>query len=342
MSFRQLALSILLIFSACSVSAGEIQLTNGDRLAGELVSISESDIIWNSGTVGNIKISKDKIRAITSSTPLKIRGRSEPCHWQELRGHHVIFSCANGELDFEPLFSLEKVTPYVTEVEEYYQHSGSISLRGSKFGGNVQQQDWVINSEFMMRYGDVRHTMRLDYQARSFADNPLTEMYQGRYYFDWYVTPRGYWQNDISALSDDNRGIEERYTYGTGFGYELMRSPVSLLSMELGARYEKTRFEMIPPINPDREYQTETALWRWGVRFNYKLPLEIDFRHQTQYFQPMDEPDEWRLESDTGFSMPLGFGISADVGYKYDYNNAPPEFTQKADSILRFGLNYSW
>lgn len=342
MSIRQLALLIAWVWYASVTAAGEIQLTNGDRLAGELVSIGETNILWNSAMMGNIRISKDAILAITSSTPLKLRGHKDACYWQELRGSQVIFACDNGDLEFEPLYSLKQVVAYVPAVESFFQHDGSITLAGSRFGGNVEQQSWLVKTESITRYGDVRHTIRLDYEARAYAGSALDETYEGRYLFDWFFKTRGYWQNEVFARSDEGRGIQERYAYGSGLGYEVWNTPVSLLSVELGGRFEKTIFELIPPFRPNFEYETETALWRWSTRFNYKLPLEVDFRHQTQYFQPINDPDEWRLESDTGFSIPLGFGISANVNYEYDYLNVPPELSKNADSLLRFGLDYSW
>ncbi len=342
MSLRSAALLIGSILVASTTSAGEVRLTNGDRLAGELVSISENDILWNSATVGKIKISKDNIRAITSSAPLKLRGRDEPCHWQELRGTQVIFSCANGDLDFEPLYSLKQVVPYVITVNEFYTYNGNVAVSGSKFGGNFNQQDWLVDTRFEVRYSDVRHTFEIDYKARSFDESPLDETYDGSYFFDWYFKTRGYWQNEVSVLKDETRNIKERYAYGSGLGYEFWRTPISLLAIELGGRYERTAFEVIPPYNPNIEYRVETGLWRWGLNFNYKLPLEITFRHQSQYFQPIDAHQEWRVESETSMAIPLGFGISANVTYEYDYLHAPPENSVNADSVLRFGLDYSW
>lgn len=341
-SIRRVVVLLMVACLAAVARAGEIQLTNGDRLAGELISISESSILWNSATVGNLKIAKDQILAITSTAPLKIRGRDEPCYWQELRGSQVIFACANGDLDFEPLYSLKQVVPYVAAMEDFYQHDGHITLSGSRFGGNVEQQSWLVDTELKVRYSDVRHTIETEYEARSFADTPLDESYELEYFFDWFFAPRGYWQNETSGSKDESRNIQERYAFGSGLGYELWRTPIALLSFELGGRFEKTIYEVVGAFNPNREYSTEIALWRSGFRFNYRLPLEIDFRHQTQYFQPVNASDEWRFESDTGFSVPLGFGISANVSYEYDYNNAPPEFSLKKDSILRFGLDYSW
>lgn len=329
-------------FLTCMAVAGEVRLTNGDRLAGEIVSISEDSVLWDSATVGKIRIPKDKVLAITSTAPLKLRGRDDPCYWQELRGTQVIFACANGDLDFEPFYSLKHIVPYVIDVEHFYEYSGSVTLGGSRFGGEVEQQSWLLDTELTVRYSNVRHTIELDYEARSFAGEPLDEHYEGAYLFDWFFKPRGYWQNEIFALKDEGRSIQERYAFGSGLGYEFWRTPISMFSLELGARLEKTIFEVEPPFNPNREYSTEMALWRWGAEFEYSLPLGIDLHHQMQYFQPVDNSEDWRFESDTGFLIPLGFGISASVNYEYDYHHKAPQYGQKKDSVLRFGLDYAW
>lgn len=330
------ALGTLLM--AANTWAGQLTLVNGDTIKGEISSINETQVIWQSDMLGELRITKTNVKNMKSSMALKLRGEREPCYWADLEDDLAQFACDDGSLTDIPFLAIEEIVRFEGYRDTLHQYAGKLTIVGSQATGNKQQQDWVIDTDVTMRHADFRHEVGLKYEQESVSLGPLLHEAEAQYSLDWFFKPQWFWFADLSALMDETKNIEQKATLGSGVGYQFWERQRSALSIELGAQYADEKFDASIVEQDTRQ----TGSWRISTNYRYQFPLSIALYHKNKFLQSLDNGQQWEIDSETGLRMPIGKSVSADIKYEYDYDNLPPEGTVKEDSMLRFGLGYAW
>lgn len=323
---------------AMGAAAGQLTLVNGDSIKGEISSINETHVVWQSDLLGELYIVKTNVKNMKSSMALKLRGEREPCYWADLEDDLAQFACDDGSLTDIPFLAIEEIVRFEGYRDTLHQYVGKLSILGSQASGNKQQQYWVVDTDVMMRHADFRHEVGLKYEQESVNLGPLLHEAEAQYSLDWFFKPQWFWFADMGALMDESRNIEKKATVGSGVGYQFWERQRSALSVELGAQYSDETFDATLVGIETRQ----TASWRISTDYRLQLPLSIAFFHKNKFLQSLDNGQQWEVDSETGVRMPIGKSVSADVKFEYDYDNLPPEGTVKEDAMLRFGLGYAW
>lgn len=342
------------VFSALlsgSCLAGEITLVNGDKIGGELHSISAENVRWNSSNFGELTINKHQVVHIESSAIVKVRGKDVPCWLQDFRNERLVFACDDGGTRTVPLLTVRQVVPFEGYEQTTHFYGGKLMIVGSQSSGNKQSRDWVANIDVDLRYTDYRHSYKIHYSNSYLESNvPGTtsqalEKYEAVYGFDWFFRPKWFWFSNVSALKEDAREISERYDIGSGFGYQFWESKLSALSLESGGQYTTVNYDFVRPERVSNALtHDEYASWRLANNFRYQLPLEVAVYNKSEYLQSLDSSDDWEVRTDTGLSMPIGFGVTANLALEYLYDNTPTDSVNGSneDTRLRFGVGYTW
>ncbi len=340
----------LLFMLANNVFSGEIHLKNGDILNGELVEINSEQIVWRSAVLGDLFIPKSAIQSIQTEIQLKLAGQPDACVFSRLSGGNVEFSCS-GESKSIPLLTLQGVVEYENHQETTEFYAGKITVVGSQTSGNSEKQDWLVDLDLTHRYTDFRHEYGLKYVGESRDSGSAEEEYEGIYVFDWFFSPQTYWYLDVSANSNEAKQLQEKYTVGTGLGYQFWESQKTAFSIKTGGVYTNESYEY-----EDKEVETDPMLdestqdfvsWSLASNFRYLFFEKFAFYNRADFLWSFDEPEEgepkgWSAQTDTGVSMPIAKGLSADIALEYDYDNSPQDANREEDARLRFGVGYAW
>lgn len=336
--YFRLFFSLAVLVGGSAAQAGELLLVNGDKIHGELNAITETHVVWQAEILGEIRVPKTKVKNMSSSIALKLRGEREPCYWADLEDDLAQFACDDGSLTDIPFLAIEEIVRFEGYRDTLHQYAGKLAVMGSQASGNKAQQDWVIDTDVTMRHADFRHEVGLMYEQVSIEAGPLRHEAEAAYSLDWFFKPQWFWFADASALMDQSKNIDNKNTLGTGVGYQFWERQRSALSLELGAQYSDEKF------NEDfvAEASRQTASWRISAGYRYQFPLSIAMYHKNKFLQSLDNGQQWEVDSETGIRMPIGKSVSANMKFEYDYDNLPPEGTVKEDTMLRFGLDYAW
>ena len=343
-------LSVLACLSL-GVHAGEIELTNGEILKGELSKLEGDTVVWKSPVLGNVKIKKSKIRQLSSSAKLKARSKTVPCYWDSIIASDVVLKCEDGDRLKVPYLTLEKLIPFKDHRKATFEYGGRLSILGSESRGNIQAQNWTVRTDNHLRHDDFRHKLGLQYHGRQVEiennrgereNGPVEEQYQGTYTLDWFFSTQIYYFNQLRADKDDKKNIQERYNFSTGLGYQWWESKKTAFSTKLGGLYTHEYYQDVVRARDD---QSEFASWQFANDYRYKFANGISFFHKHELSRSLEENDEgeqeWIFDSFTGAQIPLGFGVSADLGFEYDYDSHPTT-DEKEDTTFRVGLGYKW
>jgi putative salt-induced outer membrane protein YdiY len=333
-------LSFLVIFQSSLCFSGQISLDNGDVLQGEISGITANDIIWSSALFGSLTIPKSRVIELVSAIPVKLNARKGACYWAGMSRRQVRFECDQyGEFE-QSLVSVKDVVKYDGGQGTFKERRGKVTASGSREEGNVNKQDWAMDTNVFFRYREYRHDIWLKYWAESREQEELKNRVTLNYQFDWFFAPKTFWSTNLELLQDDPLRISQRASIGTGLGYQFWENTNSSLSLETGPEYvSETTFAQ-----NDTSIETTAAYasWRLAGDFRIKLPRDIVLFSKVELLQSLESGDDWEMESNTGLSLPIAGGVTADLSYRNAFDSSPPEGQDESDTRLRLGVGYQW
>lgn len=337
-------------------SAGQLTLESGDSISGDLQGIEGDVVRWRSQELGDLRIAKTTIKSINADTPLKIRGKDVPCVWLALvENDNVMFRCADGEQPSFPLLALEHVIPFRDHRQTNFAFNGEVRASGWRQSGNTEGKFWESYSKVTLRHSDIRHIVTVTYngqQIESFDSATdtttvtLRTQLLGVYTLDWFFVPQWYLANKISGERDDNRNIQEEYVIGVGLGYQFWESASTALALELGLDQSMTYLRD----NPSEDEPEAYTSVRLANNFRYTFENGFNLYNKNEYTEAINslaagKTDRWRVRTETGIQMPIGFGISAVFSARWDFVNYAKDLDPNAsrtDTTYRVGVNYAW
>lgn len=333
--------------SILQATAGELQLTNGDVLKGELVRMQAQKVYWKSESFGELVIDKTKVAELQTAVALKFNGHSDPCRIEGMQGGELQYHCeqegAEPVMVSTPLLSLRAVDPYIAFAEGAYEYDGRFKLAGTYATGNTEEQDWDVSSRTSYRRGEFRHVVTLDYESESETDNTTQEFYEGKYRLDWFFKEQWFWYNETSLSADDSLNLDESYLLGTGLGYELWKTSEGYLDLETGLVYTKDLYGN--PVGTDLDDYVdvdEQMGLRYATDFKYPIFGSSSLIHKNELLYSLEDSADWQFSADTGINVPLGAGLFSEFLLEYDYDNLPRGETKKDDVKLTVGIGYDW
>ncbi|WP_439509551.1 DUF481 domain-containing protein [Marinimicrobium koreense] len=339
----RLALAAYLALSA-PVSAGMLELRNGDRIAGDFVSASEDSVIWQSESLGRLTIEKNKIYDLQTTKPLKINGVGEPCMVEGMEFEHLVYLCGDDVVPRRvPLVSLAMIIPYETYISgDSSTLNGRVNVSGTYARGNEIKDDWKISGGVEYRLVDWRHSGNFEYASYSRSKSEPDVRWGGRYVLDWFFRERWFLNSDVRYGHDETRSIDRYYNIGAGTGYQFWENNRTALAMTGGLVSVTEQYQVPENPAPDFVRKEDRIAWRLGTDFRYKLPLGVSFFHRNEYVRSFEQDRDWQLNSTTGFSSMLVSTVYSEVKLDYEVDNDPQPGTEREDIRLVVGLTYEW
>ncbi len=332
----------LMLMVSQFVSAGVLTLKNGDRLQGELIKLESEVVIWASDSFGELTIVKDRIENLQTATLLKINGHDDPCTLFGMAGTDLAYSCKNDGPGQVALATLEVALPYEDFMAGAHTYRGKLALAGTYSRGNKVQDDWDLDTGVEFRRGDFRHLTGIEYEAKAQDDRPTDQKLTAEYDLDWFFATRWFLYGDVSYAFDETKDIDERYTLGSGFGFQAWEMDRTALALQGGLIFVKELFDRPDVPSADFESSDSRLAWEVSTDYRYKLPVGADIFHASSLISSFEDGDDWRIESDTGVSIPLGAGLFSEFKLEYDFDHQPQSGKHHEDSKLSVGVGYEW
>lgn len=348
-------LSILL--SSHILYAGEITLKNGDVIHGELQSIQEDSITWSSDILGELKLPKDQISQLTSSSvlpfnalPAEIIPTTETVgaiannHQNDDRITNCYFEIKEGVSAFcdsgkKTGLSLDNIVT-IKAIPEPPPFKGDVKFGYNQKSGNTDSEelDVEISAQWIQQL--FRHELALIAESDS-AEGDMTEEkytadYQLNYDFDEH------WFSYGQAKYEKNRfsAIEEQYQIGAGLGHRLTLDNGLQVNAQLGATFLTTKR---PSSDSEKGSNDKDIAGRWALKLDWPIPnSKITAFHHHELLWVADAVDDNQLESSTGIKIPLFSGIFSEIRYDFDHVSEPASEQKHADHEWVIFVGYNW
>jgi putative salt-induced outer membrane protein YdiY len=334
----------LLAFSIASwsiipaVNAGTLVLGNGDRVSGELIGIYDEQVHWQSDLMGEVVVGQVDVQRIESRDEFRVvlDANRELTNCQ-LSGDadKQLLNCQQGMVELNSWKLVQRVTARPLSEPDAWRNKGSVVVAGRDRSGNNEDRTLRLDSRIELRKGPYRHIATLHYDRTSTADIKTADDRKFTYQYDYFISPKWFFNSNVSWEENQFQALESRQLIGAGLGYQFFDTELIRLSVEMGPALLREKYTD----DPDRD----AAAIRENTDLVVKLNSRgLEFFHRNTLLQSFDSGGDWRIETETGFGMPIIGRLKGQMMWEYDYNRRPADEAGPVDRSWSFGLDYSW
>ncbi len=260
-----------------------IQLTSGEWLKGELRSVSQDVVDFDSDKLGVLSLDWSDVKEVYSARPMAVMRRDNTMLVGRLRTENgqLVIDSAGARSEFVDVISIARSSGH--ERDYWF---GDIAAGANLRGGNVDQRDinidlniWRRTGQSAMRINYVGNYSEFDSQENA-NDHRATLNYDYRLDATWFLRPL-----QAEYFRDPFQNIDYRIFAGVGGGLFLINQPNLEWILAAGPGYQETRFVDTPAGESDRE---TTPVLFVATYYDQELTSSIDlvFSYQLTY---MDE-----------------------------------------------------
>ncbi len=328
----------LLLLVSAHGWAGSLWLNNGDKLSGELVQILDGELVWRSPILGELTISQLQVAFMSTRSGYHVmlgsNLRLRHCALQR-REQQQWLSCEGAERRLKTWQGLSQVVTDEFVDKTAYDFSGSVTIALEDSGGNTEEVEVGADIRSQLRNDKNRHSLAIDVDIKESDGEQTKDEQTYRYKYDRFVTEQWYWTGNAGYEKDDFKEMEVRKTAGAGLGYQVIDTDFVVLDLEGGLNYIVEEFE--GGADNEKGALRLTTDFEWQLRDN-----GLSFFHRNLLWQTFESGDDWELETETGFLLPILGRLSSELKLEYDYDNLPAEEDEQVDRVWTMGVRYDW
>lgn len=346
--------SLLSVALATSASAEIINLTNGDRLTGEIVSSNDVAITMKT-PFGQVVIPKGSVSLVSTDTQDEAlaKGASDAVKQSATAAAtSAAVAPAESAAPADPAAPSaeakepEWVVDYRAFVKEYFPEDWSFRLRGGAMYKETTSSLSNVNVAF-----DAKHewglnrfmaTLYYDYTTETSVndiESTTTDNYgiDTAFRHDFDESSHWYWENLLSYRRDRVKGIKDQVDEAITVGY----------------RFDLTRYNVTIDIAPGpavryinaKNYDThwmamavlaETVKWEISKLLRFEQNGYLGFN--------VEDPSEYSAYIKLAFIMHATEVMDIAIRYSYDYDSANASDAQKTEQtlLLSFEFPFNW
>lgn len=325
-----------------SIKYDWLQLTSGEWLKGDIHSLYNGVLTFDSDKLGIQEIEWEDIDVLKSSQEMTVLLNSGGA----LKG---ILTVARGEI----LIELDSSNVSRWSSSEIISiapfKSGLFSRWQAKIGastnirhGNSEQNDLML--KFSLKHRGVRTRILLDAMASEgeVDDEKVEKNERVSSSLDWFLSKRWFLRPlQLSYFSDAFQNIETRINYSAAVGYYLYDNDNVDWDVYIGPGYQYTKYDAVLA---GTERDKETAITAFGTLLSINATDDIDFDIHYQGIAMSEQLGKLSHHLDIGLSVDIFANLDLDVHYILDYLDKPsPDeegiIPEKRDSELVIGLS---
>lgn len=332
------AMTIFSFSLLCSVAhADTIQLTNGDRLSGELVGKDRTTITVKTAYAGDVKIKWSNVAQVQTDHPVSILLANDTV----LNGvivpssvGQVLVQTDGGASEIVEMDDLSYINPTPEISKNVRVTTGVANVGISATSGNNDTRNVHIDGEVVTRNKDNRFTVGA--VANRATDAGVLSISNNRGYFkyDRFLDNKRYVYSNLSGENDRFKDLRLRTSLGIGRGYQVFESPDLNLSVEGGLNYVHEDYWL----KEDKQFPSV----RWSMKYDQTFFEKLTAFHQQEVIISLDNAQDMLARTKTGLRFPLSRQLFGTLQYNIDWDRTPAPDTVSMDRTLLFNVGYSW
>lgn len=316
---------LFLSFSALLLNiayAAQLELIQGDRLSGKVVSFDASGVVLESPILGQLSVPFDQIQAVNGAPKLATQ----------------LIAYKKATVDSQ-VQSEKRSNPAQSEIlgeaEAKVKYSGRLDVGGNFTRGNSDKDAFAVTGELQAKRDASRTTYGLELNEASANDETSTANRSISAQHDMFLNDRDYAYTSLQFEQDKLEGLELRSSLGGGLGRDFWNTDKKSLSGEVGLLYVQENYELAP----------DEAFPSLKLALKYKRKLwsdKVELFNNTSTSTNLEDTSDTLFKNRFGLRIPISEQISFSTQFKIDYDNKPAPGSEKTDTTLIFGLGYGF
>ena len=222
-----------------------VQLTSDEWLKGEVISLYEDVLEFDSDNLGILKLDWEDVRQLFSSRPQNISlGNGGEVHGRvRVNGDELVVTTSEGDRTLERSAAVA-IVPYSGDGKGLWK--AKISLGINLRSGNNDQKDF--NLQASIKRLNARNRLLIDYLGSltrtDGVDTTNSHRLSGQY--DIFSSNERFWRPFFGEyFRDPFQNVADRITVGAGVGYHMIDTSRTSWDLFAGPGYQYTRFDSV-------------------------------------------------------------------------------------------------
>src|SRR5262245_6531174 len=328
-----LALSLAL---ASRAGADEIQLLNGDRLTGKIVSAEGGKVVIKTESAGDVTVDLSKVKTLSTDEPIVVKSGDTTFKSKLEPGGDGTVQVVPVEGGAPQILALKDLTQLNPPPVKW---TGALTLNALVTRGNSESESLGASANAVRRTEIDRITLGAAYyygrQKNKTTGDSETNVNNwfvlGKY--DFFLTKHFYLYAAGRAEGDQVADLDLRLTLGGGVGYQWFETPTFNLNTEAGPAWVYEKFKHQPSEN-------HVAL-RLAYHVDWTPYKAVKLFHNLEYLPRVTEPFvDYNLNLDAGLRATVIQNFYAEFKFEFKYDSTPAIGARKED--LRYLVGLGW
>ena len=322
---------LMLAFFVCTASpalADELQLANGDRISGRVVSLAAGTLTFATDH-GDLRIPWSSVTALTVDQPiLATVSGGTPAAVTIARGQapQRVTLTPGGAVALETITALARPEPPV--VVDGTANAGFVSS-----AGNTDVNSLRLDGDIMTRAGANRFTISAAVTRAEDSDVETARNWSGTFKYDRFLSPRLFMNANAIFTNDQFRDLDLRTALGAGLGYQILQTTIATLKADAGIGWVRENLEL----QPDDRY---TAARESAALTVTAIPDRLELFHQHDIYAGVTGDDNLFVRMQNGVRLGVTAGFVTTLRLDSDYDRSPAPGLRDVDQTVSLTLGY--
>jgi putative salt-induced outer membrane protein YdiY len=320
-----------LLLAVAPAFADVLQLMNGDRITGQVVSLAGGTLVFKTAG-GDINIPWNQITSIESTATLQVTIAGRPGK-QTITGMTM---GTPGQLVLTPggQVALADVTD-LGPLEKTLTITGGANAGILNSGGNTDSFSLHLDGDIAVRQNLNRYTATALVNR---VQDRLLDLYTARnwstaFNYDRFLSKRLFVNANAIYTNDEFRDLDLRSAYGVGLGYQVFDTPTVKLTANAGLGWVKENFI----VADDNDY---TAARESASLDIFAIPHRVEFFHKHDGYFGLKGDDNLFIRTHNGVRLTVIKNFVTTVQWDVDYDASPSPGLKATDTTFALTFGY--
>jgi putative salt-induced outer membrane protein YdiY len=321
-----------------TVTAGQIFLTNGDIITGDIKKLWDEEVTIEPTYSDEFDVDLDAIDHFESDREFDV----EFADGREAKAKLVGGAEGTQVLEIEgtsmevPVMQLAELD----EPEDDFDWDSNIDLNSTVNTGNTDNAAATLQFKTNLKKGDHRHIGNLTFAREDQNSVSVKEQDRIDYSYNWSFRDPWFVALNAGAERDPIRDLNYRGSLGTGIGYNFWDDAARFFQLQAAVGYLTEEFDVRDP-NTGEVTGTESndsAIAGWILRFSYRLIKDLTIFHNHSATSNISGRTNNIFQSQTGVRYEITDLLYANFQFDFDNESDPAPGNKNTDTTTLLGL----